>query len=104
MMPPVISHAHTDQSTSVGLKFPEGNLAIAQQPIIIEQMDDAAEFSASNRSRNHLPVFANCSWNMVYCCVKFEFPPAEFSTFLLVAQQPRKLWTNGDHRQIQSIK
>jgi len=61
------------------------------------------EFSASNRFRNHFPVFTNCSWNMVYCWVKFEFLPAEFSTFSIVAQQPEKLWTNGDHKHIQSI-
>ena len=33
-------------------------------------MDDIAEFSASNRSRNHLPRFADCSWNLIYCLVK----------------------------------
>ena len=42
-----LPHLSLFASTSVGQNFPWGVLGLGQQPIIIEQMDDAAEFSAS---------------------------------------------------------
>jgi len=43
---------------------------------------------------------------MLYKVVKLwaEFLPAEFGTFWVVAQQPNRLWQNGDHSWIQFVK
>jgi len=62
-------YLHIDQLLS-GKIFLRVFWAITRQPIITEQMDDAAEFNVSNGSRHPLPVFANCSWTMVYYLVK----------------------------------
>jgi hypothetical protein len=70
-------------------------------------MEATAGFSASNWSKTNTPCFSDCRLVMLYKEVKevwAEFLPAEFGMFLLVAQQPEVLWTNGDHSRIQRLK
>jgi hypothetical protein len=70
-------------------------------------MEVTGRFSASNWSKTNPPCLSDCRLVMLYKGVKYlwaEFLPAEFGTFLLVAQQPEELWTNRDHSRIQRIK
>ena len=59
------------------------------------KMDGTSRFSALNRSKTSPPRPSDSRLAMLHKGVKklwAEFLPAEFGTFLLVAQQPGVLW------------
>jgi hypothetical protein len=63
-------------------------------------MDATGGFNAANKSETIPPRCSNCSGNLVYWLEKegrAELSLAEFEVFLLVAPQPKEIWTSRDY-------